>query len=421
VHLQRARSTTRSRATIHRRCRLQVPPDPGVHDRTDLRERGGRHLRLAARGDDQRWAGAHTAPRSPTSTWPTASERRSPTSSPRRTTTIRTAPAVTTAPRARCTQFDGVGGGAAGGETYGDCAPCVADAQCGGEADLCVPPARRVLLRPRMHWRLRTQPGLCRSSPASTDHDGYQCVPENADCGQVCTADDLRGSRRHATTWPRRRPSNPGRTRGPEICDQDSDVFTRPVDAGQSVTARIIFENARGDLDLFMQMPGDAARRLPVSERQRRARHRVRRRTLHSRRRAGCEHRRRARTRARATSTRSRSRSVPATATRCASTTRYDDAGNGNDVLDDFVARSTSSRTRRSGLVICRQDADYYGFDVARGRGRPRRDHASRTRPAISTCASIRSSGRGRRRVALLPRRRARSSWMAPRGRHLRA
>jgi hypothetical protein len=259
-------------------------------------------------------------------------------------------------------QFEAVGGGSSGGQTYGDCTPCVADAQCGGEADLCVP-----LLGEFFCAHACT--GGCGPSLVCvqlTSIDGqtaYQCVPENADCGQVCTADTYEGAAGN-NDLPTATAVMPGRIEGLTICDQDTDVFTVPVDAGQSVTARIIFENARGDLDLFMQMPGDAVDDFPYQSAN-----------------ADLD-----------------TESVVEPCTSAAGQVNIavapyqgarntyalevevgagncnqmcvddalDEAGNGNDVLDDFSPINEFPH-QVSGLVICRQDADYYGFDARAG------------------------------------------------------
>lgn len=260
-------------------------------------------------------------------------------------------------------RFTATGGGAAGGETYGDCAPCVADAQCGGEADLCVP-----LLGEFFCAHACT--GGCGPELACvelTSIDGvtsFQCIPQNANCGQVCTDDayDAGGIRNDAVEAAT--PLAAGRLDGLSICDQDVDVFRFPVEAGASVTATVVFENARGDLDLFMQLPGDPADEYPYQS-------------------ANAD-----------LDTESVSEpcipqsgdavivvapfqdarnayaievtSGPGDCDQMCIDDVYDEQAPGNDVLDDFTLLD-SFPAEVLGMVICRQDADYYGFDVRAG------------------------------------------------------
>ena len=259
-------------------------------------------------------------------------------------------------------QFTATGGGASGGETYGDCAPCVADAQCGGEQDLCVP-----LLGEFFCAHACTGgcgPNLACVQLESIDGTtAYQCIPENANCGQVCTPDPYEGAAGNSAVATAT-PVEAGRTEGLSICDQDVDVFSFPVEAQQAVTVRIVFENANGDLDLFMQLPGDAADDFPyqsanadldtetVSEPCLPA--------------AGLVHI--------AVSPYQGARNTYALEVTtepgncdlmCVDDPR-DAAGNGNDVIDDFSPLDLFPHDE-SGLVICRQDPDFYGFDARAG------------------------------------------------------
>lgn len=258
-------------------------------------------------------------------------------------------------------QFEAVGGGG-GGETYGDCAPCVADAQCGGEADHCVPLLGEYFCAHACAGGCG--PGLVCMQIVSIDgQDGWQCLPENANCGQVCIADpyDRDASNNDLATAT---PVSPGRVEGLSICDADVDVFSVPVLAGQAVTARVVFENARGDLDLFMQMPGDAADDFPYQS-------------------ANAD-----------LDTESVTEPcVPADGDVHLAVVPYQDARNtyalevevgagdcnqmcvddaadgtptGNDTLDNFTPVEGVPYDAQ-GMVICRQDPDFYGFDARAG------------------------------------------------------
>lgn len=159
-------------------------------------------------------------------------------------------------------QFTATGGGASGGQTYGDCAPCVADAQCGGEKDLCVP------LLGEFFCAHACSGGGCQAGTSCvqiTSIDGvtdYQCIPEDANCGQICTADAYEGAAGNndpTTATPVEMGSSPELT----ICDQDVDYFKVAVTAGQSIVVSATFDNMSGDLDLFMNLPGDPSDEYP--------------------------------------------------------------------------------------------------------------------------------------------------------------
>ncbi len=149
-------------------------------------------------------------------------------------------------------------GGAGGGSTYGLCAPCVADQQCGGPADRCV--------------NLRGE-GFCGVSCENTDcgpgqlclelesiSDGttsLQCMPQDLNCGQICADDAYEAGTRNDTAQAAA-PLEVGTHEGLTLCDGDEDYFAVPVEARQSITVRAVFADARGDLDLAMALPGDA-------------------------------------------------------------------------------------------------------------------------------------------------------------------
>ncbi len=156
----------------------------------------------------------------------------------------------------RTYSFTATGGGA-GGQTYGQCEPCVSDDQCGGAQDRCV------VLRGE---------GYCGVSCADRDCDpgqqcleleslsdgttSLQCMPADLDCGQLCTDDRYEAPARnddaaHATPLPA------GVNDGLTLCDADQDFFSVAVAQGQAITVRVRFSDARGDLDLAMALPGE--------------------------------------------------------------------------------------------------------------------------------------------------------------------
>jgi len=154
-------------------------------------------------------------------------------------------------------RFTAVGGAEGDGRTYGECAPCVADAQCGGPGDHCVP------LRSEFFCATACTGGQCgegRQCIQITSVDGVtesQCVPADQNCGQICAADAYEvagagnGAPPEAVTLPA------GRHPDLSVCDDGVDFFRVAVAAGESLRARIEMNAERGDLDLFMQMPGD--------------------------------------------------------------------------------------------------------------------------------------------------------------------
>lgn len=153
-------------------------------------------------------------------------------------------------------QLTATGGAGGGGQTYGFCAPCVSDAQCGGEGDRCVD--------------LQGQ-GFCGRSCENADCaegqqclivdsvDGVssaQCLPADLNCGQLCIDDVLEANGRNDA--PEQATAMlPGVHEDLTICGDDLDFFNVPVEAGQSLRVTIRFEHARGDLDLGLGMPGD--------------------------------------------------------------------------------------------------------------------------------------------------------------------
>ncbi|MFN3197885.1 MAG: hypothetical protein ACE366_05640 [Bradymonadia bacterium] len=151
--------------------------------------------------------------------------------------------------------FTAVGGGG-GGQTYGFCTPCVADGQCGGAEDLCVDLRGESFCA--ISCRTEDCPGPNQQCLELTSIDGttgFQCVPVDLNCGQICAPDALEPG--VAEEGPGNAVSvQPGRVENLSICDGDFDYYFVPVEAGQSIEARIIFANSEGDLDLAMNLPG---------------------------------------------------------------------------------------------------------------------------------------------------------------------
>ncbi len=142
------------------------------------------------------------------------------------------------------------GGGGGGGQTYGFCDPCQFDDQCGGAEDICVN------LRGEAFCG-RSCAGGCQQGEQClevTSIDGVtseQCLPADLNCGQLCIDD-------------RNEPNNgsadaaliePGVHADLSICAGDQDFYAVTVEAGQSIRVSARFDNASGDLDLAMALP----------------------------------------------------------------------------------------------------------------------------------------------------------------------
>ena len=258
-------------------------------------------------------------------------------------------------------QFDAVGGGQASGQTYGDCAPCVADAQCGGDNDNCVP-----LLGE--HFCAHACEGGCGAGTACvqlTSIDGvtaFQCVPQDANCGQICTADAFEANGGNNDV-PVATPVTPGTYADLTICDRDVDVFSVPVEAMQSVTVSIDFENAVGDLDLFMALPGDGDEFPYQSANGNLDQERVTEPCVPEGGMANVVVTGYQDARNRYTLT---IETGPGDCNQVCADDRFDAQPPGNDIIDDFTLVETFPYSQ-NGLVICRQNPDFFGFDARAG------------------------------------------------------
>lgn len=141
------------------------------------------------------------------------------------------------------------------GQTYGLCAPCVHDAQCGGAEDRCVP------LRGEPFCGTTCTGGRdCPSGFQCLQFDSIdgvptsQCVPADLNCGQLCIEDTFDAAQPNDSPQSTTQ-IGPGRYEDLSICADDMDFYAVSVEAQQSIRAKIRFENNRGDLDLVMSLP----------------------------------------------------------------------------------------------------------------------------------------------------------------------
>ncbi len=150
-----------------------------------------------------------------------------------------------------------VKGGQAEGETYGFCHSCVSDAQCGGAKDACVP------LSGGAFCTLACVNGQCDAGSVCTSYESVdgvvseQCLPLGLTCSSGCVIDDFdAAARNNSEELGTRIPA--GQYEHLSICSGDQDFFKVHVEQGQKIVARIEFNNADGDLEMAMAMPGDA-------------------------------------------------------------------------------------------------------------------------------------------------------------------
>lgn len=257
--------------------------------------------------------------------------------------------------------FTAIGGGG-GGQTYGLCAECVADAQCGGASDLCVD------LRGKSFCGRACDNTGCGAGEQCLEVDsvdgvtGRQCFPEDLNCGQICFDDAYDGAQGNDTP-DAAVPIEVGVHDALSICAQDQDYYLVRVEQGRSLTVRIRFENRAGDLDIAMRLPGAEAfdyqslnADVDVEQLQERClptggevligvfpyEDAINQYTLEI-------------------------EQGPGDCNRICANDRYDEAAP-NDTLDDAVLFDDGELpVSEAGLRICRGDRDYYGFEAVAG------------------------------------------------------
>lgn len=252
-------------------------------------------------------------------------------------------------------------GGGGGGQTYGFCAPCVDDTQCGDADDFCVD------LRGESFCTSSCSDAQCPAGQECVEvtsvagATAYQCVPADLNCGQICVADTFDGATPNDDANDAT-PLEPGTYQNLSICDQDIDYFVIDVFPQQSIRVRAEFDNARGDIDLAMQLPGQsefdyqslngdtnvemvqepcvelAGSALVAVFPYQNVRN----------------------------SYRLTVETGPGDCNQVCDDDSLDDDPRGNDVPEEFAPIDRFPFTRE-GLRICRQDPDYYGFDAAAG------------------------------------------------------
>ena len=141
-------------------------------------------------------------------------------------------------------------------KTLRPCRSCRSDAQCGGAGDLCVSLVGEGHCGHGCVGQSDCESGeLCLLVESVEGRAGYQCVPANLDCGQLCLADGLEGlggneSRGNA------RFIEPGVYPGLSICGDDVDYYRIRAESGQRVFAEVTLTGDQGDLDLAMFLGG---------------------------------------------------------------------------------------------------------------------------------------------------------------------
>jgi hypothetical protein len=255
------------------------------------------------------------------------------------------------------------GGEDNGGRTYGACAPCVADAQCGGSADHCVS------LRGDLFCATTCANGQCPAGQQCvevTSVDGVtapQCVPADQNCGQICVADGFEAAGVGNDEPAAAVVIEPGQYPALSVCDDVYDFYRLAVEPGQSVRARIDLNAARGDLDLFMQLPGDADAFAYQSAQANAATEEVFEPCAAE---AGEAYI--------AVSAYQGARNQydltvevgPGQCDRPCTDDAFDASGLGNDRLEDFTA-VVSLPFDEIGLAVCALDQDFYGFEATAG------------------------------------------------------
>lgn len=148
-------------------------------------------------------------------------------------------------------------GGEDPGPAYPPCTACLADAQCGGADDRCA-----VLFDGAFCARGCAEEGdcgegeICSRTPTVEGDEVFLCRPADENCGQLCAPDAFE------------MPGNDDADAavaieaGPQadltLCDEDEDWFTVAIEAGDAVVVQAMFDGRAGDLDLGLQLPGEA-------------------------------------------------------------------------------------------------------------------------------------------------------------------
>lgn len=151
-----------------------------------------------------------------------------------------------------------VRGGDEPGPAYPPCTPCRGDAQCGGADDRCALMFDGAFCaRGCAEQADCGEGGICAGVALLEGGDAFLCVPADQDCGQLCMPDrfEMAGNDTPETAAP----LDPGVEDALTLCDEDRDYFAVPIEAGDAVTVRALFDGSRGDLDLGLGLPGEDA------------------------------------------------------------------------------------------------------------------------------------------------------------------
>ncbi len=152
--------------------------------------------------------------------------------------------------------LDVAGGGA--GAAYPPCTPCRTDAQCGGDADRCAVLFDGAFCALDCAGPEDCGPDeLCVETPTAEGDSAFLCVPADQNCGQLCEPDAFERAGNDAQE--NAAVIEPGPQEGLTLCDEDEDWFTVAIEAGDAVVVEAAFDGSRGDLDLGLQLPGEAA------------------------------------------------------------------------------------------------------------------------------------------------------------------
>lgn len=152
-------------------------------------------------------------------------------------------------------RFPIVGGGGGGGpQTYGFCAPCVSDEQCGGANDRCIDLQGESFCGRSCDDADCGDGEQCLIVTSVDDVSSAQCLPRDLNCGQICSPDAYEQGMGNNTVETAAAIES-GRFPELSICDDDVDYYRVRVEADQSLRVRIEFAHTQGDIDLAMQLP----------------------------------------------------------------------------------------------------------------------------------------------------------------------